>query len=168
MTQRITSSLLVALVVCQIGGTWMVYSTALWLHKQKKELRLADSSKWTILELTYSEFSDALVEKGELRVNEALFDIVSYQLNGDIVCIVAVPDATENKLRNTLDGLQNDDTGWSHLAKQAQAFSMTPFITEVYPSLAIKCISEISNHTSIYLHPVSCRSYRDFDRPPSI
>jgi hypothetical protein len=168
MTQRITSSLLIALVVCQIGGAWMVYSTALWLHVQKKEIRLADSSKWTLLELTTSEFSNALVEKGELRIHDSMFDIVSFQIKGDIVCVFAVPDTSENKLRNTLDGLQSEDTGWAHLAKLAQVFSMTPFVEEVLPKLTFTCINEITNHTSLYRDPVSCFCSRGLDRPPSI
>jgi hypothetical protein len=168
MHVRSIAAILTLLVLSQIGGAWMVYTTALLVHKQNKESRLSDESKRVQIALPLSEYQSALVEEGEILFENRLYDVVSVLEIGEHVLITAVPDHAENKLKRTLSGLQNETTGWSEFANLASAFSITTFIQE--PTLTFNSISieHIQNHSYCYLTAKSQQHPAALERPPAV
>jgi|GEM_PF-5421480 len=168
MQVRGIAAILIALVLSQIGGAWMVYTTALLVHKQSRESRLLDVSKRVQIALPVAEYQSAVIEEGEILFENRLYDVVSVSENGENVIVIAVPDHAENKLKRTLNGLQRECTGWSELANLASAFSITSFVQE--PILTMKCflIPTILTHSSFYLTPVAKRSKLAIEHPPTI
>ena len=130
MLSRITAPFMIILVIGQIGAAWTVFSTAIWIHQQNKQARLSDKGKWEEFVLSSAEFESRLIEDDEIELDAKLYDIVFVQRVGSQVIITAVADHAENKMKKTLDGLQQEETGWSELAKCAQAFSMSIFCPE--------------------------------------
>jgi hypothetical protein len=121
---------MIFLVICHIGAAWTLFSTAIWVHKQNKQSRLADKERWVEFILTAYEFDSQLVEEDEIEIEGQLYDIVSSQKSNGMVTITAVADQAENKMKRTLSGLQKEETGWSEVAKRAQLFSMAVFHPE--------------------------------------
>jgi hypothetical protein len=130
MRIRLTAHLLALLLICQIGAVWSVFSTAMWLHKQHKQSRLADKSQWVGFTFSTSELESRLIEEDEFEIDGILYDIVSIRPFESGVEVTAVSDHAENKMKRTLHNLQNEKTGWSELAKLAQSFSYSVFRPE--------------------------------------
>ena len=160
--------MLILLVLSQIGGAWMVYTTALWVHKTNRESRLLDVSKRVQFELPASEYRAAIVEEGEIVIQGRLFDIVSVSENGEKVIVVAIPDQAENKMKRTLSGLQNETTGWSQLSKLASAFSMTVFIQETILVIERTVIQPNIRHSYFYSNSLDQLNPSAIERPPAI
>jgi hypothetical protein len=137
MRRKALSLILLAIVVSHLGAAWTLYSAALWLHKQNKELRLSDTTRWVEMTLSTNVFEESLVEEDEIEIDNQLFDIVSSYRDGDTIKLIAVADHAENKIRRTLSGLQNEKTGWSQLAKQAQSFAFSFFQPEKTLSVSL-------------------------------
>ena len=130
MPRKAISITLLFLVLCHVGATWTIFSAALWIHKQNKELRLSDETRWEKFSLSAAVFESSLIEENEIEIDNQLFDIVSIERHGDSISVIAVADHAENKMRRTLSGLQSEKTGWSQLAKQAQSFAFSVFQPE--------------------------------------
>ncbi len=168
MQVRGIAAILTLLVLSQIGGAWMVYTTALLVHKQNKESRLLDISKRVQIALSLSEYQSSLVEEGEIFFENRLYDVVSVLKNGENVLVIAVPDHAENKLKRTLNGLQNETTGWSEFANLATAFSITTFIQEPTLTFNRMLVERIVNHSSYYLSAKSHQHTDALERPPAV
>jgi len=130
MPRKALSIVLLAIVLSHLGAMWSIYSAALWLHKQNKEVRLSDKTRWEEITLSSTAFEAALVEEDEIEIDNQLFDIVSSFRNGDIIQLIVVADHAENKMKRTLSGLQKEKTGWSNFAKQADSFACSVFHPE--------------------------------------
>ena len=128
MNLRALTVLLIALILAQLGGVWMVYSTALVIHKQNKEHRLADQSKWQTFELSPEAIKLQLVKDDEIIIDGQLYDIVQISYQPTVVHVVATPDKAENKLKNSLSRLQSECGGWSDIAKRVQAFAAISYV----------------------------------------
>jgi hypothetical protein len=168
MQTRGTAAILILLVISQIGGAWMVYTTALWVHKTNRETRLLDISKGVQFELTVADYREALVEEGEIVIQNRLYDIVSVSENGENLIVLAIPDHTENKMKRTLNGLQNETTGWSQLSKLASAFSMTVFVQETILVLESTVIQPTIRHSYFYSNSRNQLNPSAIERPPAI
>jgi hypothetical protein len=168
MQVRGIAAILTLLVLSQIGGAWMVYTTALLVHKQNKESRLLDVSKRVQIALSVTEYQSALVEEGEILFENRLYDVVSVLEIGEHVLITAVPDHAENKLKRTLSGLQNETTGWSKLANLASAFSMTVFIQEMILVIERMVIQPTIQHSYFYSNSRDQLNPSAIERPPAI
>jgi hypothetical protein len=167
MPRKSIAAILILLALSQIGGAWMVYTTALWVHKTNRESRLLQASKRVQFVLTASEYRAALVEEEEIVIHNRMYDVVSVSENCENVIVIAVPDDAENKLKRTLNELQKESTGWSELANLASAFSITSFIQE--PILTMRCllIPMILTHSSFCLTPVAKGSDLAIEHPPA-
>jgi hypothetical protein len=130
MQRTAIALILTLLVFCQVGSVWTLFSTAIWLHKQNKAVRLADQSRWEEFSLSKTQFESWLQGDDEIEINNKLYDIVSIDQTKDQVIIIAVADHAENKMKRTLSCLQKDQSGWSQLAKRAQEFSFSNFRPE--------------------------------------
>jgi len=168
MHRKSIAAILVLLVLGQIGGAWMIYTTALWVHKTNRESRLLDVSKRVLFELPASEYRAAIVEEGEIVIQNRLYDVVSVAENGETVLIVAIPDQAENKMKRTLSGLQNETTGWSQLSKLASAFSMTVFIQESILAIERMVIQQTIRHSYFYSNSRDQLNPSAIERPPAI
>jgi hypothetical protein len=168
MQTRGTAAILILLVLSQIGGAWMVYTTALWVHKTNRDTRLLDTSKRVQLELTVAEYREALVEEGEIVIQNRLFDVVSVSENGENVIVLAIPDHAENKMKRTLNGLQNETTGWSQLSKLASSFSLTVFVQETILVLESTLIQPNIRHSYFYSNSRDQLNPSTIERPPII
>jgi hypothetical protein len=162
------AAILTLLVLSQIGGAWMVYTTALLVHKQNKECRLLDVAKRVQIALSVSEYQSALVEEGEILFENKLYDVVSVLENGEKVLVTAVPDHAENKLKRTLNGLQNETSGWSEFANLASIFSITTFIQEPTLTFNRMSIEHILNHSCYSLTAKSQQHTDALERPPAV
>lgn len=168
MQTRGTAAMLILLVLSQIGGAWMVYTTALWVHKTNRETRLLDISKRVQFELTIAEYQEALVEEGEIIIQNRLYDVVSVSENGENVIVLAIPDHAENKMKRTLNGLQNETTGWSQLSKLASSFSMTVFVQETILVIERTVILTVIRHSYFYSNSRNQLNSSAIERPPAI
>ena len=130
MPRKGISITLLFLVLCHVGATWTIFSAALWIHKQNKEFRLSDETRWEKFSLSAAVFESSLIEENEIEIDNQVFDIISIERNGDSISVLAVADHAENKMRRTLNGFQSEKTGWSQLARQAQLFAFSPFQPE--------------------------------------
>jgi hypothetical protein len=130
MLRKTLGPVMIVLVICQIGAAWTLFSTAIWIHKQNKQSRLADKGRWEQFIMTTYEFESTLIEECEIEIKGQLYDIVSSEISDGMVTITAVADHAENKMKRTLRGLQKEETGWSEVAKKAQLFSMAVFHPE--------------------------------------
>jgi hypothetical protein len=130
MQRTVIALILTLLVFCQVGSVWTLFSTAIWLHKQNKAVRLADQSRWEEFSLSNTQYESWLEGDDEIEINDKLYDIVSINQTRDRVIIIAVADHAENKMKRTLSGLQEEESGWSQLAKRTQEFSTSVFRPE--------------------------------------
>ena len=130
--------LLIILVLYQIGAAWTIYSAAIWIHKENKEFRLSDTSRWETFSLSQTEYEALLIEEDEIQMNGKLYDIVTRKHCANRIEIVVVADHAENKMKRTLKALQKDETGWSEFTKRAQAFGMSVFSPEKSLSVDIR------------------------------
>lgn len=127
MRGAIIAMVLNSLIFAQIGGVWVVYTTALAIHKQNKNRRLANKDNWIEYEMAADEFKRALQGEDEIVINGLLHDIVKATTHKDKIAVVVVEDHAENKLKSTLKGIQSDSAGWSDLAKKAYAFGFSGY-----------------------------------------
>ena len=143
MLRKAISITLLFLVLCHVVSTWTIFSAALWIHKQNKEFRLSDKTRWKEFSLSAAIFESSLIEEDEIEIDDQLFDIVSIERNGEFINVIAVADYAENKMRRTLSGLQREKTGWSQLAKQGQSFAFSVFQPEktlrIYSQANVSC-----------------------------
>lgn len=128
MRQKYIAALLTALVVCQIGAIWAVYTAAIWLHRETRQTRLSDERLWVHFEISASEFESALLDYSELELNGERYDIVHTTAEGDKVFITAVADQTEERMIQTLNDLQRNESGWSKMSKLTCSFGLAIFI----------------------------------------
>lgn len=119
---------LITLIFLQLGGVWMMYTTAIVIHRQQKALRLGDVSKRVELILDASTYATCLIEEDEICFKGMHYDVLSVSCSTDFVRVVAVPDPAENKLHRTLTNLRHQSTGWSRLAHLASVFSQSIYI----------------------------------------
>lgn len=167
MNLRALIILLIALILAQLGGVWMVYSTALAIHKQNKEYRLADQSKWQTFELNPDEFELQLVKDDEIMIEGVLYDIVQISYQPAMVRIVATPDNAENKLKNSLSRLQSECCGWSDIAKRVQTFAAMSYIPSQAPRLCpIEQFETALAHRAHYQFGVSYLPVKTIHHPP--
>ena len=168
MHRKALSIILLAIVIGHLGAMWAIYSTAIWLHKQTKEARLADKTRWEEISLSSAAFEASLVEKDEIEIENQLYDIVTFYRDGETIKLVVVADHAENKMKRTLGGLQKEKTGWSHLAKQAQSFALSIF----HPESTLRISSKICVLEPVYFHSqeyLICEgNYSVPDQPPAI
>jgi hypothetical protein len=168
MLRKIAAPLLIALVICQIGAAWTVFSTAIWIHKQNKQARLADKKKWEEFQLTALEFEASLVDESEIEIKGQLYDIVTSQELDGIVKITAVADRAENKMKRTLSGLQKEDSGWSEVAKQVQSFSAAVY----RPAQTLFFWASNFPTDTCYIHYPEVNNSKGFpkniDQPPTV
>jgi hypothetical protein len=128
MRLRLSIVLLITLITLQVGGIWSIYSTALLLHKQSKCIRLADSNQWIEFGLTTEEFQLSTVEDGELLIDGQFYDVVDTSRIGNLVHVRVVRDAAEYKLTVIVKGVQQQNHGWSAVAKYASSLSISPYL----------------------------------------
>jgi hypothetical protein len=166
MRLKYVAILLSILVVCQIGAAWTIYSTAIWLHKQSKQSRISDVNKWEHFRLSASDFETWKIEDDEIEIEHILYDIVFIEESGNDVEIFAVADEKENKMKRTLNGLQNESSGWSEFTNLAQAFSLTFYETETAVQLPATYFESKTVYFSRY-HERLCRGInRNPMQPP--
>jgi hypothetical protein len=168
MQRKVLALILTLLVFCQVGSVWTLFSTAIWLHKKNKAIRLADQSRWEEFSLSKTQFESWLEGDDEIEINNKLYDIVSIDQTRDQVIIIAVADHAENKMKRTLSGLQDEDSGWSQLAKRTQEFSSSVF----RPEKALHIPKAASISPEIYFHFADnrlCKGLRFLpDQPPTV
>jgi hypothetical protein len=138
--------LLITIIFLQIGGMWMIYTTAIVLHRQQKALRLGDVSKRVELTLDASTYAACLIEENEICYRGMHYDVLSISLSNEVVRVLAVPDPAENKLHRTLENIRHQSTGWSALAHLANDFSQCIYIpsSPIELELASRSIEELS------------------------
>ncbi len=164
-------TLVILLVVCilsQIGGTWMIYTTALAIHKQNKKLRISDQSHWITQVLTPKEFKAQQEGNEELVIAGRIFDIVSVTVGSSTVTVTMVEDKAENKLKRTLEGLQRSSSGWSEMAKKIAAFGTSLY--EISESTAIELLTLTTTqllHSKCYAMNYRENRMSSIDHPPS-
>lgn len=164
-------TLVILLVVCilsQIGGTWMIYTTALAIHKQNKKLRISDQSHWITQVLTLKEFKAQQEGNEELVIAGRIFDIVSVTEGSSTITVTMVEDKAENKLKRTLEGLQRSSSGWSEMAKKIAAFGTSLY--ELSESTALKLNTITTTHplhAMWYVVKVTESRLNSIDHPPS-
>lgn len=167
MLRKAISITLLFLILYHVISTWTIFSAALWLHKQNKELRLSDKTRWEEFALSLAVFESSLIEEDEIEIGDQLFDIVSIERNGEFINVIAVADYAENKMRRTLSGLQSEKTGWSQLAKQGQSFAFSVF----QPEKTLRISSQANVSCSAFFHMQEnnlCKGERTvLDQPPS-
>jgi len=168
MPRKALSIILLAIIFGHLGAMWTLYSAAIWLHKQNKEARLSDKSRWEEVTLSSAAFEAGMVEKDEIEIENQLYDIVSIYRDGETIKLVVVADHAENKMKRTLGGLQKEKTGWSNLAKQAQSFALSLF----HPESTLRISSKRLVLEPVYFHSqenLICEgSYTVPDQPPAI
>jgi hypothetical protein len=168
MHRKALAIILTLLVFCQVGAVWTLFSTAIWLHKQNKEARLADQSRWEEFSISETQFESWLEGDDEIEINNKLYDIVSIDRMGAQVNIVAVADHAENKMKRTLSGLQHEESGWSQLAKHAQEYSTSFF----RPENTLQISRPVGIVPQIYFHFVDnqlCEGLRRLaEQPPTV
>jgi hypothetical protein len=164
MFRQTIALVLTLLVVCQIGAVWTIFSTAIWIHQQNKAVRLSDQSRWEQFSLTAQQFESQLEGESEIEINDQLYDVVAIERVGAQVNIIAVADDAENKMRQTLIGLQKEETGWSQLAKRAQAFSFSAF----YPEKSLEVFQQTSELQTVYFQYHDNHLCRGLQRLPEI
>ena len=120
--------LLITLIFLQLGGMWMIYTTAIVMHRQQKALRLGDVSNRIELTLDASTYTACHIEENEICYRGMHYDVLSISLSNEVVRVLAVPDPAENKLHRTLENIRHQSTGWSALAHLATAFSQSIYI----------------------------------------
>jgi cell division protein FtsL len=167
MNLRALTVLLIALILAQLGGVWMVYSTALVIHKQNKEHRLADQSKWQTFELSPEAIKLQLVKDDEIIIDGQLYDIVQISYQPTVVHVVATPDKAENKLKNSLSRLQSECGGWSDIANRVQTFAATSYIpAQINCFCAIKQFEPSLAHHARYSFGISQLPVKTIHHPP--
>jgi hypothetical protein len=165
---RLCALILSICLFSQIGGIWMVYTAAIVIHKQNKELRISDSSKWITRVLSHEQFYAFREGQDELMIDGVMFDIVSVAEHGSIVTAVMVEDGAENKLKNTLTGIQRSNHGWSETAKMAASFGLSPYLPANTTQLDSNYSEDtILDHDSFYIAAVSHTHDRSLEQPPS-
>jgi len=167
MLRKIAAPFLIVLVVCQVGAAWTVFSTAIWIHKQTKESRLADKEKWEEFVLTRDEFDASLLDENEIEIKGLLYDIVTFQELDGMVTITAVADHAENKMKRTLSGLQKEDTGWSEVAKRVQSFSLAVYHPEQTLRFYAPHLPSDESYTSFPKYDLSEGFLLKKDQPPT-
>lgn len=168
MHRRIVSYILAILIVSQIGGVWVVYTTAIWLHKQNKNARLADQSKWQHFELSPAAFESFRLEEDEVMLNGQLFDIVAIKTTSQGLVITATPDYAENKLVRTLQGFQRENNGWSEFARLAQLFSLTLYETNTQQIEVLEGFETKKRHHAYYITHFSRWVRTKEEQPPAV
>ena len=167
MKLRAIIILMIALILAQLGGVWMVYSTALAIHKQNKEHRMADQSKWQTFELSLDAFEHQRVEDDEIMIDGQIHDIVKISYQPTLVRVVAIPDKAENKLKNSLSRLQSECCGWSDIAKRVQTFAATSYIpSQINCFCAIKQFETSLAHHARYRFGISQLTVKTIHHPP--
>jgi hypothetical protein len=162
MQRTVIALILTLLVFCQVGSVWTLFSTAIWLHKQNKAVRLADQSLWEEFSLSNTQFESWLAGDDEIEINNKLYDIVSIDQTRDRVIIIAVADHAENKMKRTLSGLQDEESGWSQLAKRTQEFSASVF----RPEMTLQISRPAGTLSQIYFHFVDNQLCEGLQRLP--
>ena len=119
---------LIILISLQMGGMWMMYTTAIIMHRQQKALRLADVSKRGELTLDAATYAACLIEENEISYLGMHYDVLSTSFSNEEVRVLAVPDPAENKLHRTLENIRHQSSGWSALAHLATDFSQSIYI----------------------------------------
>lgn len=142
---------LIILISLQMGGMWMIYTTAIIMHRQQKALRLADVSKRVELTLDASTYADCLIEENEISYLGMHYDVLSISFSNEEVRVLAVPDPAENKLHRTLENIRHQSSGWSALAHLVTDFSQSIYIhsSSIELDLASRSIAELSVFPSI-------------------
>ncbi len=142
---------LIILISLQMGGIWMIYTTAIIMHRQQKALRLADVSKRVELTLDASTYADCLIEENEISYLGMHYDVLSISFSNEEVRVLAVPDPAENKLHRTLENIRHQSSGWSALAHLVTDFSQSIYIhsSSIELDLASRSIAELSVFPSI-------------------
>jgi hypothetical protein len=84
------------------------------------------------------------------------------------VIVLAIPDHAENKMKRTLNGLQNETTGWSQLSKLASSFSLTVFVQETILVLESTLIKPNIRHSYFYSNSRDQLNPSTIERPPII
>jgi hypothetical protein len=69
MHRKALAIILTLLVFCQVGAVWTLFSTAIWLHKQNKEARLAEQSRWEEFSISETQFESWLEGDDEIEIN---------------------------------------------------------------------------------------------------
>ena len=142
---------LIILISLQMGGMWMMYTTAIIMHRQQKALRLADVSKRVELTLDAATYAACLIEENEISYLGMHYDVLSTSFSNEEVRVLAVPDPAENKLHRTLENIRHQSSGWSALAHLATDFSQSIYIpsSPIELDLASRSIAELSVFPSI-------------------
>jgi hypothetical protein len=166
---RILALLLTLCILSQVGGIWVLYTTAIAVHKQNKELRMSDQSKWIARVFSLDSFHALLEGEDELVIDGVMFDIVSATEHNSLVTAILVEDRAENKLKNTLSGIQKSHSGWSETARMAVSFGISPYVMPVQPAMEqhFNPSTEIE-HASFYLVLPVTHALRSIDHPPSL
>jgi hypothetical protein len=162
--------LLVLCILSQVGGIWVIYSTAIVIHRQNKELRINDTSKWITLVLTKEVYKKAKLESDdELMLSGVMFDIVSASEQDSLITIILVEDSAENKLKDTLSHIQQSNNGWSETAKMAASFGVSIYITPRATALELRSVQAILlEHATFYRACPTNDTVRSIDHPPSL
>jgi hypothetical protein len=166
---RIIALLLTLCILSQVGGIWVLYTTAIAVHKQNKELRMSDQSKWITRVFSIEGFHAHLEGEDELVIDGVIFDIVSATEHDSRVSATLVEDHAENKLKNTLSGIQKSNNGWSETAQMAVSFGISPYVMPVQPEMAehFNPSTEIEHASFFPVLPMT-NVLRSIDHPPSL
>ena len=130
MFRKAVAVILISVVVAQIGAMWAVLTSAIWVHKQTKELRMTNPDLWVCFNLSNSELEELGREKDELVINGKLYDIVSIHSTGATFEVIAVADEREDTMKRNLSGLHSKKTDFTDLARLACTFSLTLYHPE--------------------------------------
>lgn len=167
MFRRAISVILIFVVIAQIGAMWAVLTSALWVHKQTKEMRMSNSSLWVRFNFSDSEWKEFGSEKDEIEIEGKLYDIVSIIRADDVVEIIAVADHAEEDLKRNLSGLNSKAPDFSNLARLACSFSLTPYHVEETFQFAFLHYPIETSHCDIPAECICKGIYPNPEQPPA-
>jgi hypothetical protein len=124
MFRKALAVVLVAIVIGQLGAMWAVLVSAIWVHKQAKEIRISNPQLWEHLSLSESEFLQFSREDDELEIDGKLYDIVELNQMDECFEVIAVADHVEQNMKRNLGGLEQTENQLNDWAKIACAFSL--------------------------------------------
>lgn len=119
-------------VVLNFTGYYLFVLVQLHTHVESRDARLTAPGRTRSFVLPAQVFNTIKLDDHEFRLDNNLYDIVSSRVDGELVYLVAIPDAFEDELLTLLQALTDagpledeaanllehpdsflDDTGWT-------------------------------------------------------